>query len=141
MSSKKQIKVGGRVGAGIPPGYKWNVGILDFAYREVMGFLTEAQYQHIAMQVKELARAESPSHCATVSVDAIEDFYELREKGGILGRINVRVFFGLCKTTHSVIILGGIKKESNGPTPQGDKITMRRRWRKYRDGDYGAFTP
>jgi hypothetical protein len=97
VSSKKQVKVGVRVGGGIPPGYQWNVGILDFAYGEVTGFLTEAQYQHVAMQVKELARTESPSHCATVSVDVIEDFHELREKGGILGKINVRIFLAFVK--------------------------------------------
>lgn len=141
MSGKKQVKTGVRIGGGPPPGYQWNVGMIDFVYSEVRAFLNEAQYQHIAMQVKELARSESPTHCETVSVDKIDEYHELREKGGILGRINVRIFFGICDKTHSVIVLGGIKKENNGPTPTGDKITMRRRWRKYLAGDYGTFTP
>jgi len=74
-----------------------------------------------------------------VDVDQIEDFHELREKGGILGNKNVRIFFGINKGDRTILILGGFKKENNGPTPGGVKITMRRRWRKYQAGDYGVF--
>jgi hypothetical protein len=49
------------------------------------------------MQVKELAMEVDPTHPATVTVEAIEDFYELKEKGGILGKKNIRVFFGIDK--------------------------------------------
>src|SRR5690606_14708833 len=94
---KQPIKVGVRQGDGPPPGYQWNVAVLDFAYNEVMGFVTKAEYQHLAMQVKELARQDDPSHPVTVSVDKIDDYYELREKGGILGKKNVRIFFGIDK--------------------------------------------
>lgn len=135
--SKKQIKIGVRATEGPPPGYKWNAWIIDFSYDEVRGFLTEAQYQHMAMQVKEIAREDDPTHPATVSVDAIEDFYEIRDKGGILGKKNVRIFFGIDKESRAIVILGGIKKENNGPTPEGDKVTMKRRWRKYSNGEYG----
>jgi hypothetical protein len=136
---KKQIKVGVRQGDGLAPGYVWNVGILDCAFDEVRGFLTEAEYDHIAMQVKELARENNPSHSQTASIDQIADYLELRDKGGILGNKNVRVFFGLDKPKQAIIVLGGIKKENNGHTPEGTKILMGRRWRKYRNGDYGEF--
>ncbi|MBI1901279.1 MAG: hypothetical protein HYS13_09230 [Planctomycetia bacterium] len=137
MDGPKQLKVGVWAGDGPPPGYRWNVGILDLAFDEVRRFLTEDQYDHIAAQFKELARENDPSHSETASIDKIEDFYELRDKGGVLGKINVRVFFGLDKG--SIIVLGGIKKESEGQTPAGTKITMRRRWRKYKNGDYGRL--
>jgi hypothetical protein len=138
---KKQIKIGVRQGDGPAPGYKWNVGILDFAFEEVTEFLTESQYQHIAMQVKELAREDDPTHSRTLSVDAVEDFFEIREKGGVLGKKNVRIFFALDKTIRAIIILGGIKKENNGPTPDGTRILMKRRLRMYSGGDYGTFVP
>ena len=32
-------------------------------------------------------------HSLHMSTDAIEDFYEMRDKGGILGPLNVRVFY------------------------------------------------
>jgi hypothetical protein len=128
---RKEVKVGVREGAGPPPGYQWNVDILDQAYEEAMALLNEDQYDHMARQVKELARQEDPTHSAMVDVRPIEQFYEIRDKGGILGKLNVRVFFFVHKRSRAVVILGTIKKEKEGTTPVGDKITMRRRMRLY----------
>jgi hypothetical protein len=89
------------------------------------------------MQLRDLAKHRDPTHSESLSLDKIEDFFELREKGGVLGRLNVRVFFGVDKDNRAIVILGVLKKENNGATPVGDKITMRRRWRKYQAGDYG----
>ena len=89
------------------------------------------------MQVKELAREDDPTHSATASVDAVEDFHELRDKGGILGGMNVRVFFCLDKKHAALVVLGAIKKQNDGPTPKGDKIRMARRKRKYFQGEFG----
>jgi hypothetical protein len=138
---KKQIKVGVRQSGGPDPGYLWNVGIIDFGFAEVSRLVNKHEYEHLAMQVKELARESDPSHPLTVSVDAVEDFFELREKGGILGKKNMRIFFGIDKTARAIIILGGICKQNNGPTPDGTRVAMRRRWRKYKNGDYGTFSP
>jgi hypothetical protein len=132
----KQVKVGVTQGGGRPPGYLWGVNILDEAFDEVMKFLSHDQYRHLALQFKELAREPEPSHSRTASVDAIEDFFELRDRGGILGSLNVRVFFLLDKQRRSIVVLGGIKKQNDGATPIGAKIRMRRRARKYRNGEY-----
>lgn len=131
------VKVGVEKGGGPPPGYVWNVWILDLAFEEAMSYLTQDQYQHVAMQFKELAREIDPSHPATASVDAVEDFFELRDKGGVLGNMNVRVFFCLDKDRAAIVVLGTIKKQNNGPTPLGDKLRMARRRRKYFNGEYG----
>jgi len=101
-----------------------------------MKFLNDDQYSHLALQFKELARETDPSHAQTADIDAIEDFYELRDKGGVLGGMNVRVFFLLDKQRSTIVVLGGIKKQNDGPTPLGAKIRMRRRARKYRSGEY-----
>jgi len=61
----------------------------------------------------------------------------LRDKGGILGNINLRIFFHVDRVARAVVILGVIKKQNDGPTPFGDKIRMRYRQRKYREGAYG----
>jgi len=121
---------------GPPPGYRWGVDILSEGYHEVMKFLNDDQYSHLALQFKELARETDPSHAQTADIDAIEDFYELRDKGGVLGGMNVRVFFLLDKQRSTIVVLGGIKKQNDGPTPLGAKIRMRRRARKYRSGEY-----
>lgn len=134
----KEIKVGVKAGAGEPP-YVWSVLILDVAYEEAMSFLDEDQYSHLACEVQDMAREADPSHSAIASVDAIEDYHELRDKGGPLGKINVRVFFWLDtrKGSYAIVILGAKKKEAEGQTPVGWKLTMQRRLRKYRNGDYG----
>ncbi|HQU44117.1 MAG TPA: hypothetical protein PK867_14955 [Pirellulales bacterium] len=133
---KKEVKVGVRRGQGPPPGYRWGVLLLDRAFREAIAFLSEGQYQHLAMQVKELAREDDPTHSVTSDVRPVENFYEIRDKGGILGNLNVRIFFTLDKTESALVILGVIKKQNDGPTPAGDKVRMRRRMRKYLNGEY-----
>jgi hypothetical protein len=136
---KRQIKVGVHEGAGPSPGYKWHVWMLSLVHDEVCGFLNKVQYQHMAMQVKELAGEDDPTHSTTASVLPVEDYFELRDKGGVLGKKNVRVYFGIDGTKKSIVILGGIKKESDGRLPEGTRILMNRRWRKYKRGDYGQI--
>ena len=123
-------------GEGPPPGYLWTVLILDLAFDVAMKLLNEAQYKHVALQIKQLAKEADPTHSQTASVEQIEDFFELKDKGGILGKINLRVFFHVDKDTSSLVVLGAIKKQNEGPTPQGDKIRMRRRKRKYVNGEF-----
>ena len=63
----------------------------------------------------------------------------------MLGKINVRVFFAIDKRKlhgvdhRAIVVLGTIKKESEGKTPEGDKIRIGRRLRKYLAGDYGPL--
>lgn len=128
---RKPVKIGVHEGTGPPPGYQWNVDILDQAFEEALAILNEDQYDHAAGQVKELAQQEDPTHSDTVDVQPIEDYFELRDKGGILRKINLRVFFGIHKPSRTVVVLGAIKKEKEGSTPVGVRISMRRRMRLY----------
>lgn len=139
LSERKRLKIGVQEGGGPPPGYSWTALILDDAFHEAKGFLNDAQYEHMALQVKQAASEDAPTHSPVLSIRKIEDedFFELRDKGGVLNSINVRLFFGIDKPKRSIVVLGVIKKQNNGPTPRGDRIRMRRRWRKYRNGDYG----
>ncbi len=140
MAERKKVKVVGKEGAGAPPGYKWSVHVLDRAYDEAVGFLSKPQYQHLALQVQELARQKDPTRSDLVDVRSIEAFHEIRDKGGVLGSLNVRVFFSVDKDDRSILILGAIKKQNNGPTPLGDKVRMRRRLRKFKNGDFGTIS-
>ena len=128
---RKAIKVGVKERGGPPPGYLWNVEVLNRAFDEAMAFLDADQYDHLARQVRELARQDDPTHSQAIDVRPIEDFHEIRDKGGILRDLNARVFYFAHKPTRTIVILGAIKKENNGPTPAGDKIRMRRRKRLY----------
>lgn len=138
MSKRKPIKIGVREGQGSPP-FEYSVGILDRAFEEAMNILNAAQYQHMALQVRELAMQKDPTHSETVDVRKIDDFLEIRDCGGVLNGINVRVFFGLDAGERWMIIIGVIKKQNNGKTPKGDKTRMKRRWRKYKSGEFGKL--
>jgi hypothetical protein len=132
----KGIKVGVHKGDG-DPAYKWNVLVLDLAFKDAMGFLDDAKYHHEVEQIQELAREMDPTHAVTQTIASIEDFFELKDKGGPLGKINVRVFFTLDKPRAAIVILGAIFKQNNGQTPFGDRKRMKRRKRKYESGDFG----
>ncbi len=132
---EKRIGVGLKQGSGPEPGFLWGVEYLTVATAEARSFLDERQYLHVVDQLRALAREEDPTHPATVKVRAVEDCHELKEKGGPLGRINVRVFFHVNKESHTILILGAIKKENDGPTPRATKRLMRIRKRKYMDGE------
>lgn len=130
------VKIGANEGDSEPP-YRWNVFVLDLAYNDAQAFLDDVQYAHMVEQVRELAREKDPTHPQTVRVQAISTFFELKEKGGPLRRINVRVFFTLDKSRVAIVILGTIFKQNDGKTPVGDVHRMERRQRKYFAGDYG----
>src|SRR5947208_1778158 len=110
-SERKGTKIGVKEGEGPPPGYKWSVDILDSAHTEAMSFLTEDQYGHLARQVRELARQDDPTRSDTVDVKSIGEFFEIRDKGGILQKINARVFFCVCKSARVLAVLGAINKK------------------------------
>jgi hypothetical protein len=135
----KEVKVGVHLGSGAPP-FVWNVVLLEMAIAEAHKFLDEGQYHHAAGLVMELARESDPSHSVTQDVDAVEDFFELRDKGGPLGNINLRVFFFIDKrqSQRAIVVLGAIGKQNNGATPYGDKQRMKRRKRLYLRGQMGA---
>lgn len=126
-------KTGVKIGGGEDPGYLWNVEVLTQAYSEARHFLTEPQYKHLSRQIRELARQEDPTHSETIDIRAIDNFFELRDKGGILRKINARVFFSCIKESRTIIILGAVKKENEGSIPSGDKFTINRRLRLYRE--------
>lgn len=140
MKEQSQLNVGVKEGGGPHPGYQWNVFIIDFVFEETISLVGEDGYQHLAMQIKELAFQGDPTHSDTVDVKQIETFYEIRDKGGPFGGANVRCFFGVDNSARALIPLGTIKKQNNGMTPLGDKVRMRGRWRNYLRGDYGSVT-
>lgn len=128
---RKPIKVGVRAGGGSPPGYKWKVDVLDHAYREAMAIMDEEQYSHIARQFRELASEDEPTTSQTIDIRSIEDFFELRDKGGVLKKLNIRVFFCICREKRTLAVLGTMNKKNDGKTPDHVRILMRYRMRKY----------
>lgn len=112
---------------------------LSVAREEAEGFLNGEQYAHAVDLVRALASEADPTHPVTVTVEAVEDFYELKDKGGILGKINLRIYFMASSKDRAIVVLGAIKKETEGQTPMWVKIRIRNRLRKFREGEFGRL--
>ena len=134
---RKPLKVGVRTGEGPPPGYLWTVVIVDHAHEEMVKEFTELECEHLRDQVRTLAAEKNLRVSVILDVDAIEDFFELRDKGGVLGKKNVRVYFDVWDDQRLILILGVVKKESEGAS-NPIKIRMRRRLRMLKAGEYGS---
>ena len=111
-------------------GTKWRPAYLRAAASDARSFLTEAQYEHAVQQVRLLCDEDDPTHPRLLDVDAIEDFHELRDKHGVLGKINLRVYFWVCSEFRTVVVLGAWNKRVEGKTPP--RIVGRMKGRKRR---------
>jgi hypothetical protein len=108
---------------------KWELGYLEVAEKEARKLLTKDQYIHALELFDDLAHETDPTRSQTQDVRRIEDFYELRDKGGILGNINLRVYFTVIENRRLILALAVYKKEEEDQTPEHIKIKVRNRLR------------
>ncbi len=94
-------------------------------------FLTAQQYWHVAGQIDEIACEVEPCRCPTADIAKIKDFWELKDKGGPLGKINLRVFFFVNTDRHEIVVLGVHKKEDEDQLRNSVIIRIARRLRLY----------
>ncbi len=107
----------------------WSLAYLEVAAKEAKGILDAGQYEHVVRQFDDLAKHENPRLSDTLDLKAIEAFHELRDKGGILGRINLRVFYVVFDEKKMICVLGCYKKEDDGQVPSYIKTRIRNRLR------------
>jgi len=112
---------------------RWKLGYLEVAEKEARKLLTPDQYAHAVQLFDELAFESRPTQSQTQDVRKIEDFYELRDKGGILGNINLRIYFTVFKEQRLILVLRTYKKEDDGQAPKHVKIRVRHRLRIAKD--------
>ena len=87
------------------------------------------EYAHVVQLFDELAFESNPSKSETQDVRSIEEFYELRDKGGVLGKKNVRVYFAIIKNRKLILALSVYKKEDESTTPPHIITRVRNRLR------------
>lgn len=110
-------------------GAHWNLSYLEVSQQEGRDFLNDDQYENVVDQFEVLAQEHDPTHSTTADIEPIDEFYELRDKGGILGKINLRVYFAVWPRFKTLVVLGAIKKEAEGQCPPHVVIRMRHRKR------------
>lgn len=108
----------------------WRLGYLDAAESEGRSILNDDQYSHIVQLFDQLASERNPRLSQTQKIKPIDDFHELCEKGGLLGKINLRVFFAVIDEHQLILVLGAYKKEDENATPPRIKTKMRNRLRE-----------
>ena len=107
----------------------WTLGYLEAAVRDAKKFLTDDQYAHAVQQFELLATERNPRLSEAQDIRPIGDFYELRDKGGILGKINLRAYFAVFDESHLIVVLGCYKKEDEGQVAEHIKVRIRNRLR------------
>jgi hypothetical protein len=89
----------------------------EAAREEARRFLNEDQYAHVVGLFAELPLERDPGRSLTCDVESIDQFFELRDKGGVLGKINFRAYFSLHRRSRTICVLACVKKEQEGRTP------------------------
>jgi hypothetical protein len=95
----------------------WVVVALDVAKAEGRKILSEPQYEHIKEILRRLEDFGDKEELSDLSIEPIGSFWELRERGGPLGRINLRVYFGTLPEDLELVIAKAYKKEDDRKTP------------------------
>lgn len=95
----------------------WRLLYLEAAAREGRKILDDIQYAYVLEAFDEIALARDPKSPETHDVVPIYDFFEFRDKGGHLGKINLRVYFSVHEEVRSIVVLSTYKKEDEGKTP------------------------
>ena len=111
---------------------RWELGYLEVVEKEARKLLTKDQYAHVIGLFDDLACEVDPTKSQTQDIRKIEDFYELRDKGGILGNINLRVYFTVIGDIRVILALAVYKKEAESQTPEYIKARVRNRLREAR---------
>jgi len=113
---------------------KLKVVFFEKARGEARRFLTEGQCLHVEDLARRLEDFGDPTATQDLRIDKVGNLWELKEKGGLLGRINVRVFFGHVPSRGEIVVLGVFKKEREGATPRDYIIKMENRLNHYVSG-------
>ena len=134
MSREKRSAGGSENGPRAP----WQtVVVLPIVAKEGWDELTPGQYQHVKDLLKQLVGFGRREYESNLTIAPFGEFWELKEKGGVLGRKNIRVYFRFDSEANEVVVLHTYKKEDDGQAPPHIMIRLKNRWNLYKAGHFG----
>ena len=113
---------------------KWVVVVLEAAKREGHKILNDVQYEHVRQIVRRLEDYGNREELADLDIRSISTFWELREKGGLLGKINLRVYFGVLPEERELVVAMAYKKEEEDQVPRRIILIVEDRIEDYKEG-------
>lgn len=113
------------------PGKLRRVAVLPHAVREAKEILNDGQYFHVVGIVKRLVHFGDHRELWDLRIEAIDSFFELKLKGGLLGNINLRVYFADLAANNEIVVLKTYKKEEDHKTPRRIVVTLEDRLSDY----------
>ena len=113
----------------------WDVHVLKIARKEGKNILNQTQYDHVVEVLKRLTDWEDKEEISDLRIEKIQDFYELKDKGGVLGRLNLRVYFATVPDNKDIIVLKTYKKEEDGACPRYIIINVEDRLEDFLSGN------
>ncbi len=119
----------------------YRVVALAAAVEEAKKILTDVQYKHVVDLVRRLAWFGHPEKLTDVDIEkmrGMKGVWELKEKGGVLGKINLRVYFFVGK--EEIVLLKTYKKTQSGSPPTHILENLEDRLEMYREGKLKVFT-
>lgn len=114
------------------------VVVLGKAAKEGREILSEGQYLHVKDLLKQLVGFAERDFESNLTLGTFHEFWALKEKGGILGNKNLRVYFKHHPPGNEVVVLHAYKKEDEGSPPPDLKIKLRNRWNCYLNGTFDS---
>ena len=107
----------------------WHITYLASAKDDAKRIFTDdVAYSHAVSMVEQLAYEKDPTHSQTQDVKKIGEFYELKVKGGMIGKINLRIYFALVPADKLIHVLSVFKKENDGKAPKNIIKRIKRRY-------------
>ena len=91
---------------------------LRAAIKDGRAFLNDGQYVHLRDIVRRLGEWNNREEMNDLRIAPIQGLWELKEKGGILGRINARIFFAYLKDRRQIVVFGALKRRERGSDAQ-----------------------
>jgi hypothetical protein len=125
MSNRKRSR-------GVSIRTKLEVIHLEAFHKDLCKFLNPGQCFYMELLANRLERFGDAETTADLRIDKIGNgLWELKAKGNVLGKINVRVFFSPVPGHAQVVVLGAFKKENEGSTPPHRVAKMQNRLEYY----------
>ncbi len=98
---------------------KARIATLRTAIKEAKSIVRSlGAYAHCVGVVQRLVDIYDPALVTDLDIKPIGDFHELRLKGHLLGRTNLRIYFAVRPALNEVVVLKAYKKEDDHRTPQ-----------------------